>query len=73
MHPGDAEVDEKHAEELLSFATVLVGPDNAQGALPEHVAAADAGCPPWSVIPACAPGQIPDPNASSANACVGNP
>jgi len=44
-----------------------------QGALPKHVAAADAGHPPWSVIPACAPGQTPDPNASSANACVGNP
>lgn len=44
-----------------------------QSALPKHLAAAGAGHPPWSVIPACAPGQTPDPNASSANACVGNP
>jgi RNA polymerase sigma-70 factor (ECF subfamily) len=32
-HGGDAEVYEKHAEELLRFATVLVGPDNAPDVL----------------------------------------
>jgi len=43
-----------------------------RSALPRHVAAADPGHPPWSVIPACTPGQTPDPNPSSAHACAGN-
>jgi hypothetical protein len=44
-----------------------------QSALPDRVVATDAGLPPWSVVPACAPGQTPDPNASSAWACAATP
>ena len=33
MNGGDAETYEKHAEELLRFATVLVGPDSAPDVL----------------------------------------
>jgi hypothetical protein len=41
-----------------------------QSALPKHVAAAAAGQPPWTVIPACAAGQTPDPNSTSNQACA---
>jgi hypothetical protein len=41
-----------------------------QSALPKHPASAAAGQPPWAVIPACAPGQIPDPNSPSDKACA---
>jgi hypothetical protein len=41
-----------------------------QSALPSHVAATAAGQPPWAVIPACAPGQTPDPNSASDKACA---
>ena len=40
-----------------------------QDALPNHVVAAEAGHPPWSVLPVCAPEQAPDADAASAQAC----
>jgi hypothetical protein len=40
-----------------------------QSALPKHAAAAEAGHPPWSVLPVCAPGQTPDADSPSGRAC----
>jgi hypothetical protein len=40
-----------------------------QSALPKHLAAADGGHPPWSVLPVCAPGQTPDADSPSGQAC----
>jgi DNA-directed RNA polymerase specialized sigma24 family protein len=40
---GDAEIYEKHAEELLRFATILVGPDAAPDVLSAAVLQAIAG------------------------------
>jgi RNA polymerase sigma factor (sigma-70 family) len=45
----DAEVYEKHAEELLRFATVLVGPNSAADILSAAVLSA-IGSPSWSDV-----------------------